>query len=131
MSDNLWYYSQEGKQNGPVPFTQLRELAQSARLRPNDLVWQPGMDSWTPASDFDGVIPRSPSVPPPVPASAGPAYGATRAGPSPFEERGRAFLQNAAEQARRLGRAGDQSETLPHVRLMSRWTTIRRFFSPS
>ncbi len=120
MSDKLWYYTQEGSQHGPVSLTELREMGASARLLPGDLIWQPGMESWTPASSVDGVISQSPHSPPPLAGPPSPPALAKAAGPSPLEERGRAFFNGAAAHARRLGRAGEQSETLPHVRLMGR-----------
>jgi hypothetical protein len=42
-----WHYVQNGKSLGPVPEDQLKAMLASGALRPDDLVWQEGMASWT------------------------------------------------------------------------------------
>lgn len=44
-----WYYSQAGKQLGPVTLDQLQGLAGSGQLRASDLVWNEKMSNWTAA----------------------------------------------------------------------------------
>ncbi len=58
MSDPSWYYSQNGDQFGPVAASELKELAASGELRPNDLVWKEGAADWRPAREVRGLFPR-------------------------------------------------------------------------
>jgi len=62
-----WHYTQNGQPAGaPVDGAQLRQLAASGQLKPDDLVWKEGMASWAPASSvkglFDGTKPVSGEV---------------------------------------------------------------------
>lgn len=46
-----WYYAKGGQQNGPVPAEELMALLHSGGLDPaKDLVWNPSMTDWLPAS---------------------------------------------------------------------------------
>lgn len=48
-----WYYAKEGAQFGPIDDTELRRLARSGEITPDDLVWNTSMgDQWKPASSF-------------------------------------------------------------------------------
>jgi hypothetical protein len=67
-----WYYSQNGKQQGPVSVEQLKQLAQSGALLPTDLLWADGFREWRPASAAKGLVfpetrTASKPVPPPLP----------------------------------------------------------------
>lgn len=81
-----WYYVREGKQQGPVSFESLRDLAQQGSLRPQQLVWNTGMKDWTPAAEVEGIfsrpIPQQPepatAIPEAPEAPEAPAEGATR-----------------------------------------------------
>lgn len=54
---NDWYYSSGGKQNGPVSFEQLVEIARSGSLDPvKDLVWTSTMKDWLPAGKVPGIF---------------------------------------------------------------------------
>ncbi|MCA9113491.1 MAG: DUF4339 domain-containing protein [Planctomycetaceae bacterium] len=50
MNEGQWYYAREGKQLGPVSFSQLKQLASDGRLQPGDLVWKQGNPDWMPAT---------------------------------------------------------------------------------
>ncbi|HEY7326820.1 MAG TPA: GYF domain-containing protein [Gemmataceae bacterium] len=68
MSDR-WYYTHAGQTLGPVTSEQLRQLAASGRLVPNDLIWpeggqQSGAVPAQAAIDFTSP-PRPPLAPPP------------------------------------------------------------------
>jgi len=82
---NDWYYAREGEQAGPVSATELKRLASSGRLHPEDLIWQEGMKEWTPARQVKGLFevasstPSPPAAPPVAAASTGDA--ATEAAP--------------------------------------------------
>lgn len=52
----MWYYSDRGQQKGPVPFEELRELAQSGYLKPSDLIWEEGTADWVRASKVGGLF---------------------------------------------------------------------------
>ncbi len=57
--DDVWYLTRDGKRFGPYPFAQLRELADSGQLAPDDLVWQQGGTNWLAASQVPGLITSS------------------------------------------------------------------------
>jgi len=46
----MWYFVKDGQPFGPVGTEALNESFSSGSLRPIDLVWQPGMDTWAQAS---------------------------------------------------------------------------------
>jgi uncharacterized membrane protein len=52
-----WYYASGGKQNGPVSFEKLMEIARSGGLDPaKDLVWNSTMKDWLPAGQVPGIF---------------------------------------------------------------------------
>jgi hypothetical protein len=61
-----WYYIRDDKKAGPVPTAQLKELANSGRLRPSDMVWRSGTAQWASADQlkglFDHQVQRSPAT---------------------------------------------------------------------
>lgn len=61
-----WYYSQGGQKKGPVDSQQLRQLAKSGELHPDDLLWKDGMAEWKPAKEakklFEGVPTATPAA---------------------------------------------------------------------
>lgn len=65
-----WYYTGAGEeQTGPISASELKELAKTGVLKPDDLVWRLGMPDWRPAASIKGLLPPRPPGPPPVPAS--------------------------------------------------------------
>lgn len=51
MSENLWYFAQDGKSQGPVSETDLKRMIANRDLSPDVLVWSQGItDGWVPAS---------------------------------------------------------------------------------
>lgn len=67
-----WHYTQNGQPaDAPVNNVQLKQLALSGLLRPDDLVWKEGMPNWAPAGSikglFDSTKPASGEVPAPAP----------------------------------------------------------------
>jgi TM2 domain-containing membrane protein YozV len=70
-----WHYASGGVQHGPVSWDELRSLADSGQLRPDDLVWKKGMHGWVSASLVPNLIPAG-IAPPPLPPS-GPGPGST------------------------------------------------------
>jgi DNA-directed RNA polymerase subunit RPC12/RpoP len=57
-----WFYSLDGRQNGPVSDAQLDELLRSGKINHDTSVWREGMTDWQPLN-----IVRS-GAPPPVPS---------------------------------------------------------------
>jgi|GEM_PF-3027265 len=51
-----WFYSIDGRQQGPVSFAELKRLAHTFQLSGYDLVWKEGMRDWKPAGDIDGLF---------------------------------------------------------------------------
>lgn len=56
MSPVEWFYAQQNKRFGPVSAAELKALADSGKLRPDDLVWREGMDGWVPARRVKGLF---------------------------------------------------------------------------
>ena len=57
MPDVLWYYARDDEQLGPISTADLRQLAASGKLGPEDFVWKEGMEQWAPAVEQDGLFP--------------------------------------------------------------------------
>ncbi len=76
MAEANWYYAKGNDEVGPVTAAQLKALAASGELNPDDLLWKEGMGDWKQASDVSGLFPKedapppaeSPVVSPPLPA---------------------------------------------------------------
>ena len=54
---DLWHYSKNGKQFGPIVYTELSHLASANQLLPNDMIWKEGMTNWKPAKEIKGLFP--------------------------------------------------------------------------
>lgn len=52
-----WYYARDGREQGPVTFAQLQQLAAYGELQPHDLVWAEGMADWIEAAQVAGLFP--------------------------------------------------------------------------
>jgi hypothetical protein len=70
-----YYYSREGQRLGPVPGDQLKQLASSGQLQPNDLIWKEGMANWIQAARVKGLFPVAAPQPPEIPVGGPPAAG--------------------------------------------------------
>ncbi len=77
-----WFYSAGGEQKGPVEVAEFESLIATGVIRPETLVWQPGMPNWQAASEArpDLLPPGIPGVPAPMYSSAPPAMGAAIVG---------------------------------------------------
>jgi len=64
-----WFYANNGQKFGPVDAAMLRQLAETGKLQPTDLVWREGMAEWSPGSRVKGLFPESVAAltPPPLP----------------------------------------------------------------
>lgn len=69
-----WFYASEGKQQGPFPEGQFRDLVAQGVVRPDTLVWTEGMAGWQKAAEIPGLI--GGSAPPIVPGGGPPMTGA-------------------------------------------------------
>lgn len=72
-----WYYSQNGKQYGPVSAAELKQLAAAGKLQSTDHLWKGGMDKWIAARSVKGLFPATQApvataAPPAPPAKAAP-----------------------------------------------------------
>ncbi len=63
-----WYYSDGGKQVGPIDETELNRLVTLGTVRSDTLVWHDGLTSWQPLGVVRGM-------PPAAAAAAGRHYG--------------------------------------------------------
>ena len=77
MADD-WFYAQKQERNGPVSFAKLQSLAKAGWLTPEDLVWGPGMATWKPAREVEGLFWLCTSRQ--AHATAGPSGKASRTG---------------------------------------------------
>ncbi|EJN08652.1 hypothetical protein PMI42_07126 [Bradyrhizobium sp. YR681] len=70
-----WFYASEGKQQGPYPEGQFRDLVAQGIVRPDTLVWSEGMAGWQKAVEIPGLISSGGGAPPILPAGGPPMMG--------------------------------------------------------
>ncbi|MET3160214.1 DUF4339 domain-containing protein [Bradyrhizobium diazoefficiens] len=68
-----WFYASEGKQQGPFPEGQFRDLIAQGVVRPDTLVWTEGMAGWQKAAEIPGLV--GGGAPPMIPAGGPPTMG--------------------------------------------------------
>ncbi|MFK4511680.1 DUF4339 domain-containing protein [Bradyrhizobium daqingense] len=73
-----WFYASEGKQQGPFPEGQFRDLVAQGVVRPDTLVWTEGMAGWQKAAEIPGLI--GGGAPPKVPPGSPPMTGGSSYG---------------------------------------------------
>lgn len=63
-----WHVSKAGRQHGPFTSAQLKKLADSGQLAPEDLIWKEGLAEWVAASSVKGLFSEAavPRTPPPI-----------------------------------------------------------------
>lgn len=54
---NTWHYRHDGVERGPVSPAELKRLAATGGLEPDDKVWREGMEKWVPARTIKGLFP--------------------------------------------------------------------------
>ncbi|MET4801882.1 DUF4339 domain-containing protein [Bradyrhizobium sp. LB11.1] len=69
-----WFYASEGKQQGPYPEGQFRDLIAQGVVRPDTLVWSEGMAGWQKAGEIPGMMSGG-GAPPMMPAAGPPMMG--------------------------------------------------------
>ncbi|MBB4257836.1 MULTISPECIES: DUF4339 domain-containing protein [unclassified Bradyrhizobium] len=69
-----WFYASEGKQQGPFPEGQFRDLVAQGVVRPDTLVWTEGMAGWQKAAEIPGLVGGG-GAPPMIPAGGPPMVG--------------------------------------------------------
>lgn len=74
----MWYFMQDGAQQGPISEDALQAMAREGRLQPTDMVWKSGMAEWQQANQID-VLPFSTPAPPIPAAPAAPSVAAPSA----------------------------------------------------
>lgn len=72
MAEGQWYYTENGRQKGPISFYQLQQMANSGSLRMTDYVWTEGQGDWKPAGEIAGLFGSGATVPP---SPSGPQHG--------------------------------------------------------
>lgn len=68
-----WFYASEGRQQGPFPEGQFRDLVAQGVVRPDTLVWTEGMAGWQKAAEIPGLV--GGGRPPMMPAGGSPMMG--------------------------------------------------------
>ena len=51
-----WYYTKNGQKFGPITDADLKQMASSGALQPNDSIWKEGMSDWKLASNFKDLF---------------------------------------------------------------------------
>jgi len=69
-----WFYSAGGEQKGPVEAAEFESLSATGVIRPETLVWQPGMPNWQAAGEARPDL-FPPAIPGAISAPVMPAYG--------------------------------------------------------
>ena len=69
-----WFYASEGKQQGPYPEGQFRDLIAQGVVRADTLVWSEGMAGWQKAAEIPGLVSGG-GAPPIIPAGGPPMMG--------------------------------------------------------
>jgi hypothetical protein len=64
-----WFFSRQGKQEGPIPQMQLRDLIRNRQLQLTDMVWREGMAQWLPVQSIPDLSTGTANGPPPIPAA--------------------------------------------------------------
>lgn len=54
-----WLLSRDGKKYGPMTAGQLKQLCQTGKISPADLICRAGSDRWTPAGEIRGLFPEA------------------------------------------------------------------------
>jgi hypothetical protein len=67
-----WLLSRDGKSYGPMTSGQLKQLCQTGKIRPVDLICRAGSDQWTPAGEIRGLFPPASVTSAPETAEAAP-----------------------------------------------------------
>nr|MBR9809478.1 DUF4339 domain-containing protein [bacterium] len=92
MADQLWFYADSNKQQqGPLPFDEIRRLAESGVIQPSTLIWKEGMTDWTAASEIQGVFQN------PVTQTTGPPIQITEIPGNPYEAPSSTNLMGASK----------------------------------
>lgn len=70
-----WFYNRNGVKSGPVSLSDLRRLAASGGLSPQDPIWKQGMFAWVAAGTMKGLFASAGQPPAPTPAAGGSPTG--------------------------------------------------------
>ncbi len=76
----VWHVAVNGQTMGPYSMQQMTTGATSGELKPDSVVWTPGMDGWKPASTVPQLASLFAGPPPPPPAPSGATPPAPPAG---------------------------------------------------
>lgn len=78
----LWYFGENGQQNGPVDDAGIRQAMAAGQLNPQTLVWREGMPNWLPLAQVPELFSPDPAAfppgspyPPPYAGGYAPPYG--------------------------------------------------------
>jgi len=89
MSPVEWFYARDNRQQGPVSALELKQLAQTGQLKPDDLVWREGMGDWLPAGKVKGLFEED--------GAKGPAKGPALSGAGATFEASAAAFERSRE----------------------------------
>lgn len=123
---DAWYYATGGRQNGPIPLSELIRLYATGTVGPKDLVWREGMSNWQPAEEVPDLRPP-PAVRPPAP----PAAMEGTAGPlNPYQVSASNWHDPSSSAADLTGEIVPGSQALLVGAIISRaWELTKRHFA--
>ena len=126
---DCWHYERQGECRGPVSFEELRHLAASEEVQPENLVWKVGMPEWLSAAHVEGLFssPASPSFSPAEVTSPAPLPPQTEAPVAEerwhYECQGKRCGPVLFSELQRLASCGQiQPDSLTWKRGMAEWT---------
>ena len=94
---NFWYES-NGEQKGPIPASELKQMAVSGQLLPSDMIWREGQPDWVAGGSVKGLFPSAaPGSPPQQPSEQQFTQGMY--GPAPDLRQATAAAKEASQQA--------------------------------
>ena len=79
MADRTWFFASEGKQQGPYPEQQFRDLIGRGTITSDTLIWSEGMSGWQKAGDVPGLM-SSAGAPPAMPRAGAVMAGGMQSG---------------------------------------------------
>jgi len=109
-----WHYSKDGKKTGPISAPELKSLANSGGLLPDDLIWKDGMAEWKPAKNLKGLFVDATIIDSPKKSPSSPVVQKL---PVPITPSPKSFVENAKDVAK--GAAQYASKQAERTKLMN------------
>lgn len=126
-----WYYAKDGQQFGPISSQQLKQLAASGGLVPEDLVFREGSKDWVAASTVQGLFPtggaKAPAAKPRAAGGGDFGFDESAATPERSAERPVRQPRESAAEAEPAA-SGSFGDLLMFRRMIAPWVVIVLFW---